>query len=55
MWYIYTMDYYSALMSGAETEGKVMQRLPHMGINPIYSHQIPYFGCQEVHIDKSLI
>ena len=24
---------------GAETEGKAMQRLPHLGIHPIYSHQ----------------
>jgi hypothetical protein len=24
---------------GAETEGKVIQRLPHLGIHPIYSHQ----------------
>lgn len=23
----------------AETEGKAIQRLPHLGINPIYSHQ----------------
>jgi hypothetical protein len=23
---------------GAETEGKVIQRLPHLGIHPIYSH-----------------
>ena len=25
---------------GTETEGKAIQRLPHMGIHPIYSHQI---------------
>jgi hypothetical protein len=24
--------------SGAETEGKAIQRLPHLGIHPIYSH-----------------
>jgi hypothetical protein len=24
---------------GAETEGKAIQRLPHLGIQPIYSHQ----------------
>jgi hypothetical protein len=23
---------------GAETEGKAIQRLPHLGIHPIYSH-----------------
>ena len=23
----------------AETEGKAIQRLPHLGIHPIYSHQ----------------
>jgi hypothetical protein len=25
--------------SGAETEGKVIQRIPQLGIHPIYSHQ----------------
>jgi len=25
---------------GAETEGKGMQRLPHLGIHPMYSYQI---------------
>ena len=24
---------------GSETEGKTMQRLPHLGIHPIYSYQ----------------
>jgi hypothetical protein len=24
---------------GAETEGKTIQRLPHLGVHPIYSHQ----------------
>jgi hypothetical protein len=24
---------------GAETEGKTIQRLPHLGILPIYNHQ----------------
>jgi hypothetical protein len=24
---------------GAETEGMTIQRLPHLGIHPIYSHQ----------------
>jgi hypothetical protein len=24
---------------GAETEGKSIQRLPHLGIHPIYNHQ----------------
>jgi hypothetical protein len=26
---------------GAETEGKAIQRLPHLGIHPIYTHQTP--------------
>ena len=26
-------------MCGIETEGKAIQRLPHLGIHPIYSHQ----------------
>jgi hypothetical protein len=25
---------------GAETEGKTIQRLPHLGIHPTYNHQI---------------
>jgi hypothetical protein len=25
---------------GAETEGKVIQRLPHLGIHPIHNHQM---------------
>jgi hypothetical protein len=24
---------------GVETDGKAIQRLPHLGIHPIYSHQ----------------
>ena len=24
---------------GAETEGMIIQRLPHLGIHPIYNHQ----------------
>jgi hypothetical protein len=24
---------------GVETEGKAIQRLPHLGIHPIYNHQ----------------
>jgi hypothetical protein len=24
---------------GTETEGKTIQRLPHLGIHPVYSHQ----------------
>jgi hypothetical protein len=43
---------------GATTEGKAIQRLPHM-----YEGSIPYTvtkprhycGCQEVHTDRSLI
>ena len=41
---------------GAETEGKAIQRLPHLGILPIYSHQCRhYYRCQEVYADRSLI
>jgi hypothetical protein len=38
---------------GAETEGKAIQRLPHLGINPIYSHQtqkllwMPRSACRQ--------
>jgi hypothetical protein len=41
---------------GAETEGKAIQRLPHMGIHPIYSYQPRHYcGCQQVFADRSLI
>ena len=39
---------------GAETEGKAIQRLPHLGIHPIYSHQtqtillMPRSACGQV-------
>jgi hypothetical protein len=40
----------------AESEGKVIQRLPHLGIHPIYSHKPgSYCGCREVLADRSLI
>jgi hypothetical protein len=38
---------------GAETEGKAIQRLPHLGIHPIYSHQtwkllqMPRSACRQ--------
>ena len=40
----------------AETEGKAIQRLPHLGIHPIYSHQTLYCYCEcrEVLVDRSL-
>jgi hypothetical protein len=42
--------------SGAETERKTIQRLPHLGIHPTYRHQPQKsWGCQEVLADKSLI
>jgi len=41
---------------GTETTGKATQRLPHMGSIP---HAVTkcsqYWGCQEVHADRSLI
>ena len=40
----------------AETEEKAMQRLSHLGIHP---HTVTkprhYCGCQEVHVERSLI
>jgi hypothetical protein len=39
---------------GAETEGKNIQRLPHLGIHPIYSSR-HYCGCWEVLADGNLI
>jgi hypothetical protein len=29
----------------AGSEGKAIQRLPHLGIHPVYSHQNPTWGC----------
>jgi hypothetical protein len=41
---------------GAEGEGKAIQRLPHLRIHPIYSHQTRHYcGCWEVLADRSLI
>ena len=40
---------------GAETEGKAIQRLPHLGIHPIYSYPGHYCGCQEVFAEGSMI
>ena len=40
----------------AQTEGKVTQRLSHLGIHPIYSYQTQtLLWMQEVHADRSLI
>jgi hypothetical protein len=35
---IWSMGANTQTKCGAETEGKVIQRLPHLGIQPIYSH-----------------
>jgi hypothetical protein len=41
---------------GAETEGMIIHRLPHLGIHPIYNHQTQtHCGCQQVLADRSLI
>jgi hypothetical protein len=42
---------------GTETEGKAIQRLPHMEIHPIYIVTKPRHCCryQEVHANRSLI
>ena len=41
---------------GAETEGKAIQRLPHLGIHPMYSYKPRHYcGCQQVLADRSLI
>ena len=33
------MEEVTETMFGVATEGKNIQRLPHLGINPIYNHQ----------------
>jgi hypothetical protein len=41
---------------GTETVGKAFQRLPHLEIHPIYSHQRQtLLWMPEVHADRSLI
>ena len=37
---------------GAESEGKTIQRLPHLVIHPIYRH---YYRCPQVLADHSWI
>jgi hypothetical protein len=39
----------------AETEGKTIQRLPHMGIHPIYNHQTRHYWIfQKDFADRTL-
>ena len=41
---------------GAETKGKAIQRLPHLGIQPIYSNQTQtLLWMQEVLADRTLM
>ena len=42
-------------MCGAETEGTAIQRLPHLRIHPINSHQTQHFPGWEVLVDWGLI
>jgi hypothetical protein len=47
----YSQEKNMEIKCGAETEGKVIQSLPHLGIHPIYNHQtgtmlwIPISAC----------
>jgi hypothetical protein len=51
-----TMEGLTETKCGAETEGMIIQRLPHLGIHPIYSHQTQtYCGCQKVLADRILL
>jgi hypothetical protein len=43
---------------GTETEAKAIQRLPHLGIHPIYSHQtqtLLWMPRHDIHADRSPI
>jgi hypothetical protein len=41
---------------GAETEGKAIQRLPHLGIHPTCRNKPRHYcGYQEVHAHRNLI
>jgi hypothetical protein len=37
----YLCKYFRDKKNGTETEGKAIQRLPHLGIHPICKHQTP--------------
>jgi hypothetical protein len=39
----------------AETEGRTMQRLPHLGIHPINKCLTHYYICQQDFADRTLI
>jgi hypothetical protein len=39
------MDGITKTKFGAETEERSIQRLPHLGINPIYNHQTQTLLC----------
>jgi hypothetical protein len=39
----------------AETEGKAIQRLPHLGIHPRYNHQTPKLLWKNMLAERSLI
>jgi hypothetical protein len=36
---IFLMERVKEAKCGAKTEGVIIQRLPHLGIHPIYNHQ----------------
>jgi hypothetical protein len=41
---------------GAEMEGRIIQRLPYLGIHPINNHQTQSLGrCQQEPADRNLI
>jgi hypothetical protein len=49
------MEGVTDIKCGAEIEGMAIQKLPHLGIHPIYSHQPRHYcGCQHVLADRSL-
>jgi hypothetical protein len=39
-WYKIPMEGVTEIIYGAETEGMTTQRLPHLGIHPLYNHQM---------------
>jgi hypothetical protein len=40
---------------GTKTEGKAIQRLPHLGIHPIYSYQTQTLDAKKCYADRSQI
>jgi hypothetical protein len=51
-----TMEGVTETKCATENEEMIIQRLPHLGIHPIYITKTKHFcGCQQVLADRSLL